>query len=100
MRYMLLLSLLLCSVPSPAQHIKRNLLKMVEHISVGTGVEIAVSRTAGGPNKFVAGIVAGGLVAGFKEGADAVAGRDSKKMAAIHALYILAGSGIAAAASH
>jgi hypothetical protein len=100
MRYLLLLSLLLCSVPSPAQHIKRNLLRIAEHVAIGVGVEIGVSRAAGGPKKYAAGIVAAGAVAAFKEGSDAVCGADSKKMAAIHALTILAGAGIAAATSH
>lgn len=95
----LVVLLLLCSVCS-AQNVKRTLLKIAEHVAVGAGVEIAVSRTAGGPGKYPAGIVAVGLTAGFKEGADAVAGRDSKKMATWHALTILAGAGVAAAASH
>jgi hypothetical protein len=100
MRYLLLLSLLLCSVPSPAQHIKRNLLRIAEHVAIGAGVEIAISRAAGGANKYTAGIIAGGAVAAFKEGSDAICGADSKRMAAIHALTILAGSGIAAAVKH
>jgi hypothetical protein len=100
MRYLLLVSLLLCSVQSPAQHVKRNLLRVVEHVALGAGVEIAVSRTAGGPGKYPAGIVAAGAVAGFKEGADAITGADTKKMAVWHALTILAGAGIAAAVKH
>jgi hypothetical protein len=100
MRYLLLLSLLLCSVPSPAQHIKRNLLRIAEHVAIGAGVEIAVSRAAGGPHKYAAGIIAGGAVAAFKESADAICGADSKKMAAIHGLTILAGTGLAVAVKH
>jgi hypothetical protein len=37
-------------------------------------------------------VVATGFVAGFKEGADAVAHRDTKKQAIFHALTILAGA--------
>jgi hypothetical protein len=96
----LVLFLLLCSLPCHARHVKSTLLKVAEHVSLGVGVEITVSRVAGGPNKYAAGIVAGGLVAGFKEGSDAVAGRDTKKQAAWHAATILAGAVIAAAAKH
>jgi hypothetical protein len=46
------------------------------------------------------GIIAAGATAGFKEGADAVADRDSRKMAILHALTILAGAGAVAAFKH
>jgi hypothetical protein len=94
------LFLLLCSLPCHARHVKSTLLKVAEHVSIGVGVEIAVSRTAGGPGKYPAGILAAGVVAGFKEGSDAVAGRDTRGQAAWHAFCILAGAGIAAAAKH
>jgi hypothetical protein len=100
MRRLLLVTLLLWSIPSPAQHVKRNLLRVVEHVALGAGVEIAVSRTAGGPGRYPAGILAAGITAGFKEGADAISGADTKKMATWHALSILAGAGIAAAVKH
>jgi hypothetical protein len=67
----------------------------LEHLALGSGTEVAVSYAAGGPRKYGAGILAAGLVAGFKEGADAVAKRDTKKEAAFHALTIVAGAGIA-----
>jgi len=50
--------------------------------------------------KWYPGIIAGGAVAGFKEGADAEAGRDTKKKAAWHALTILAGAGAVVAFKH
>jgi hypothetical protein len=92
--------LLLCSIPSPAQGVKKFLRRAAEHVSLGAGVEIAVSQVAGGAHKYPAGILAAGLVAGFKEGSDAVAGRDTKKQAAWHAFCILAGAGSAAAVKH
>ena len=94
------LFLLLCSLPCHARHVKSTLLKVAEHVSIGVGVEIAVSRAAGGPNKYAAGIIAAGAVAGFKEGADAIAGRDTRGQAAWHAATILAGGVIAAAVKH
>jgi hypothetical protein len=99
MRRLLLLSLLLCSIQSPAQSM-RKVLRTVEHLAIGAGVEIGVSQAAGGSRKYAAGLIAAGAVAGFKEGSDAVAGRDTKKMAAIHALTILAGAGFAVAVKH
>jgi len=74
--------------------------KLAAHFALGAGTELAVSQAAGGPRKYGAGILAGGAVGAFKEGADAQAGRDSKKKAALHAFTILAGAGIAAAAKH
>jgi hypothetical protein len=70
------------------------------HLGLGAGVEIGVSQAAGGPQKYGAGLLASGLVAGFKEASDAIAGRDTKKQAIFHALTIVAGAGIAAAAWH
>jgi len=79
---------------------KKVLVRVVEHVSLGAGTEIAVSQTAGGPKKYLAGISAAGIVAVVKEGSDVIAGRDTKKEAAWHALTIVAGAGIAAAARH
>ena len=67
-----------------------------------TGVQtcaLPICYTAGGDSKWKAGIAAAGLVAAFKEGADAVAHRDTRKQAAWHAFSILVGAGIAAAAN-
>ena len=95
-------SMLLLAVP--AAHArpkwKKVLIHAAEHVALGAGTEVAVSQVAGGPRKYWAGITAAGIVAGFKEGTDAVAGRDTKKQAAWHALTIMAGAGIAAAARH
>lgn len=96
----LLIVVVLCCSLCEAQGWKKRLLTAVEHISLGAGVEIGVSRLAGGPNKYTAGIVAAGLVAGFKEGSDAVAGRDTKKQAACHAFIQIAGAGLAAGIKH
>jgi len=79
---------------------KKVLVRVAEHVSLGAGTEIAVSQAAGGPKKYLAGISAAGIVAVVKEGSDVVAGRDTKKEAAWHALTIVAGAGIAAAARH
>jgi hypothetical protein len=68
------------------------------HLAIGAGVYSAVS----GPIdwKWYPGTIATGAVAGFKESADAIAGRDTKKQAVIHALTILAGAGAVAIAKH
>ena len=76
------------------------LLKFIEHAAIGAGVEIGISQAAGGSQKYVAGLLAAGTVAGFKEGSDARSGRDSKKQAAWHAFSILVGAGIAAGLKH
>jgi hypothetical protein len=99
MRRLLLVSVLLCSIQSPAQGMKK-ILHAVEHLAIGAGVEIGISQAAGGSHKYAAGLIAAGTVGGFKEGSDAVSGRDTKKRAAIHALTILAGAGIAVAVKH
>src|SRR5215471_17050944 len=77
----------------------RKVLKVVGHLAIGAGTEVAVSQAAGGGKKWPAGLLAAGAVAGFKEGADAQAGRDTKKQAVIHALTIVAGAGAAALAT-
>jgi hypothetical protein len=101
MRLILTIALLLCAIQGEAQHhMKRFLVKAAEHVSLGAGVELGVAYAAGGPKKYGAGILAAGLVATFKESADAIAGRDTKKQAALHALTQLAGAGIAAAINH
>jgi hypothetical protein len=51
-----------------------------------------VSGASGKFSNWPPGVVATGFVAGFKEGADAVAHRDTKKQAIFHALTILAGA--------
>lgn len=79
---------------------KKQFTVALEHLALGAGTEIAISQSAGGANHYPAGLVGAGLVAGFKEGSDAVSGRDSKKMAALHALTIVAGAGIAALVWH
>lgn len=99
MKRLLLAALLLCSSFSPAQTAKK-VVHALEHLAIGAGVEIGVSQAAGGSHKYAAGLIAAGAVAGFKEGSDAVSGRDSKKQAAIHALTILAGAGLAVAVKH
>jgi len=79
---------------------KKVLVRVAEHVAIGAGTEVAVSQVAGGARKWPAGLVAAGAVAGFKEGSDAVAGRDTKKQAALHALTIVAGAGAAILAKH
>jgi len=89
---------------SPTVHSDRSrshaVLRFLGHLAIGAGTEVAVSQVAGGAQKWPSGIVATGAVAGFKEGADAQAGRDTRKQAVWHALTILAGAGIAAAIKH
>lgn len=100
MGYLVLaLALSLVAIPCQAQPSSKlkKVLTVVEHLALGAGTQLAVSYAAGGPNKWPAGLVAAGIVAGFKEGADAVAKRDTPKQAAIHALTILAGAGVTAA---
>lgn len=63
----------------------------IEHVALGVGVQIAVEKAGGSPR---AGFVATALVAGFKEGSDALSGRDLKKSAAVDAIEIVAGSGV------
>ncbi len=65
---------------------------------MGAGTEMVVAQAADSQSKIAPGILAAGIVAGFKEGADAVARRDTKRMAAWHAFSILLGAGISAAA--
>lgn len=71
-----------------------------EHLALGAGTEAGISAIAGGGKKYPAGLTAVAVVAAFKEGADAVAGKDSKKQAAWHALSIVLGAGIVAGAWH
>lgn len=74
--------------------------KPLEHALLGAGAEISVSQAAGGAQKWQAGLLAAGITAGFKEGADAVAHRDTPKRAALHAVEIVIGAGAAALAWH
>lgn len=67
---------------------------------LGAGTEVAISQIAGGPKKYAAGVSAAAIVAAFKEGADAEAGRDTPRQAAWHAFSIVLGAGIMAAARH
>lgn len=92
--------LLILSLPCAAKSKKKFFVTLAEHVSLGAAVEVGVSQVAGGPQKFEAGLLAAGLVAGFKESADAIAGRDTRKQAAIHALEIVAGAGVMAAVRH
>jgi hypothetical protein len=57
------------------QH-KNTLLKFLEHAGLGAAVELGISQAAGGSSKYGAGVLSAGVVAGFKEGSDAIAGRD------------------------
>jgi hypothetical protein len=100
MRRILILILLCCPIPSHARNWKCILRTTAEHVSLGAGVEIGIAQAAGGPHKYAAGLLAAGAVAGFKEGADAVAGRDTKKQAIWHAFSVMAGAGIAASVRH
>jgi hypothetical protein len=85
------------AAPAPKAH---PALTFIEHLALGAGTEIAVSQVAGGPRKYGAGLLGAGITAGFKEGADWQAGRDTKKKAIRHFLMIALGAGIAAAAWH
>jgi hypothetical protein len=67
-------------------------LKVAGHLAIGAGTEIAVSRIAGGPQKWPAGLLAAGAVAGFKEGSDALSGADTSGEAATHAATIVLGA--------
>jgi hypothetical protein len=106
MKRILLAILLLNPFPAKANpfskigHFVKANATVFEHLALGAGTEIAVSQAAGGSKKYGAGILAAGIVAGFKEGADAVAKRDTKKEAAIHALTILAGAAVAVVVKH
>jgi hypothetical protein len=73
---------------------------LLEHLAIGAGTEVGISQIAGGAGKYPAGISAAAIVAGFKEGADASSGRDTKKQAAFHAISIVVGAGIAALVKH
>jgi hypothetical protein len=77
----ILLLIFLLLVPTSIQakpHPKlKAALKVAGHLAIGAGTEIAVSRIAGGPQKWPAGLVAAGAVAGFKEGSDALSGADT-----------------------
>lgn len=94
--------LLYLTAPAFAQprHYKKFFTHLAEHLALGAATEIGVSQLADGPSKYAAGIVAAGVVAGFKEGTDARDKRDTKKQAAWHAFSILAGAGIMAEARH
>lgn len=97
---LLILAFLLLGGTAEGQSKKHKVLTALEHLALGAGTEVAVSQAAGGPQKYQAGLLASGIVAGFKEGADAVAGRDTKKQAFLHAITIIGGAGIAALAYH
>lgn len=70
-----------------------------EHLALGAGTEAGISYAAGGEAKWPAGLAAAALVAGFKEGADASADRDTKRQAAFHAFSVLLGGVIIALAN-
>lgn len=102
MKRIVVLILLFASVNLEAQPIKKILLKVAEHVSLGAGTELGMYEIAGGSSRrrVAVGLSTAALVAGFKESADAVSGADTKKQAAWHAFSILAGAGIAAAVKH
>jgi len=81
-------------------HRRAGFIRFLEHLAIGAGTEVGISQAAGGSQKYTAGLLAAAGVAGFKEGADAWAGRDTKKQAAWHALSIVLGAGIAVAIKH
>ena len=68
--------------------------RVAEHLAIGAGVQFGVQRAAHG--QWQPGLIAAGAVAAFKEGTDALDGRDTKKMAALHALTIFAGASVVA----
>lgn len=72
----------------------------IEHMALGASIEIAVSNRAGGPQKYQAGLLAASLVASFKEGADVLGHKDTKKSAALDTSEILAGAVAAAGVRH
>lgn len=92
-----LAALLLAPGCEAKPNIKKGLLTVIEHVSLGAGTQAAVSYTANAqhPN-WQAGLVGVGIMAAVKEGSDVVSGRDTKKQAAVHALTILAGAGVVA----
>lgn len=69
-------------------------------MALGAGSYAGMGAIAGSQHRWQVGISGTALMAGFKEGADAEAGRDTTKQAVFHALSILAGAGIVAAAWH
>jgi hypothetical protein len=88
-----LMVLLLATSAQAKPHPKlKAVLKVAGHLAIGAGTEIAVSRIAGGPQKWPAGLVAAGAVAGFKEGSDALSGADTSGQAATHAATIVLGA--------
>jgi len=95
-----LLPLLLAAPAAAAPRWLRATAKVAGHLTIGAATEIGVSQAAGGAEHWPAGLLAAGAVAGFKEGSDAVSGRDTRKQAVWHALTIVAGAGISAAAWH
>lgn len=102
MRRLSLLLALAISVPVVAQrHPHRHaLVHFAEHVALGVGVELGISQIAGGgPNRrMAAGLSSAALVAGFKEGSDAISGRDTRREAAWHAFSQMIGAAIAAGA--
>lgn len=94
--------LLLLSLPAEARGVKKALLKVAEHVALGGGVELGMSQVAGGSSarRVAVGLSSAALVAGWKEGSDAVCGSDTKKQAAWHAATQMLGAGAAAAIKH
>ena len=101
---LLVMCLLSSHVSAQGPHYKKFFVHLGEHLALGAGTEVGISQLAGGPQKYTAGIVATGAVAGWKEGTDALdkdrKTGDTKKQAAWHAFSILAGAGIVAAIRH
>lgn len=78
--------------------IKKLLVKVAEHVSLGAATELGVAHAGARRHAdWAAGLVAVGVVAAAKEGSDAIAGRDTIRQAAWHASMIALGGGIAAA---
>jgi hypothetical protein len=91
----LLIAFLLCATATYAGP-KKVLLHLAEHVTLGAGVEIATAQAAGGPSHVAVGMTSAAIVAGLKEYVDYQTGKDSKKMAFVHALEIVGGAGAAA----
>jgi hypothetical protein len=78
-------------------------LKVGEHLLLGAAIQTGVTYAAGGPhsdNALRAGAASCLLVAGFKEGSDALAGADTSKQAFIHASTIAIGCGAMIGLNH
>ena len=96
---LIVLEMLVTSATAQPHKQLKGLIHFGEHLALGAGTEVAVSLIAGRPHGWAAGLASTAVVAAVKEGTDAYSGRDSKNMAAFHALTILAGAVVAARVS-